>query len=42
MSKRIYEEQEVAVKTLRTYSTSDLQTIIRVRFSDTGSYANYR
>ena len=42
VSKRIYEEQEVAVKTLRTYSTSDLQTIIRVRFSDTGSYANYR
>ena len=41
VSKRIYKEREVAVKTLRTYSTSDLQTIIRVRFSGTSSYANH-
>ena len=41
VSKRIYEGRDVAVKTLRTYSTSDFQTIIRVRSSGTGFYANH-
>ena len=40
VSKRIYEGREVAVKMLRAYSNRDLQTMIRVRYSDTGSYAN--
>ena len=30
VSRRKYQEQEVAVKKLRTYSTSDLQMIIHV------------
>ena len=42
VSKRIYQGREVAVKTLRTYSNSDLQTIIRVRSSNTGSHANHQ